>query len=372
MVQATILGTGELATANAHYLAGRVERVVMYGRNAGLVEIINSSRTHPRHFSNVRLPDNVSATTDPEHISTSQLIFVDLHSTGIREVAGQIAPYVQKGTIIVNDSKGLESGTHRLPLEIVAEELHGAYLVARSGWMPAANLFRGKSYVDIACTDIAVAEYVSRLVRGSGMHTKTTTDVTGVQLAGCIKNVFLILMGMISGMEEARPYRRVHGPKSPYREARKIANQAATIEAQRIVELLGGNPRTIGRSTHAWMDFAKSCKYRSLNFFYGYHIGLGTDPDTALDIVTAIRGRRPEGYHTTKELYELTSGPIKTPILHHTYTALYEGQNAVDAFVEGAQKIADSGRFRKLSSRIKRAARTIGKLHMRRQGNRQG
>ncbi|MBI2574937.1 hypothetical protein HYV82_03560 [Candidatus Woesearchaeota archaeon] len=365
-----ILGAGQLGYANAVSLSAKAERVILYDRNAFVTEPIESGRNHPRHFRGLMLPGNAHATTNLEEVAAAHILFIDLHSEGIRPVFNQLVHYLKDGVVVVNDAKGLEQGTHKLPLQVVQEALaangRNATLVARSGWMLAANMVNGNaSYVDVACEDAYAAEEVSRLFSGSRFKARITTDVTGVQLAGIMKNVYAICAGLFDGLAKADPSR-----SKLYGAAKAIYMVEATAEARQIGILLGARPETFHINSYAWgMDYYSSCRYDTLNRLLGEQIGLGMKPDSAYKFVSQVRNRTPEGYHTTRELYGIISFlEVKMPpILKHTYEPLFTGKDANQSLMEGAVEISAgvrSHRGRALVKRIGRfAARALGRIN---------
>ena len=350
-----ILGAGQLGYANSVYLGylnSRNANIILYDRTAAVVDCINGERRHPRHFTGIELPSNVRATHSLEDLSDADIVFIDLHSTGIREVFTGLAPYLRDGAIIVNDAKGLEKGTHQLPLEVVHEVLYAngksATLAARSGWMLAANMVNGeRSYADVACEDAGVAEMVAGLFSGSRFKIRATTDVTGVQLAGIMKNVYVICAGLFVGLSKADPSR-----EKLYGDAKAIYMAAATEEARQAGVLLGASPQTFQLNSNSWgIDYYSSCSHDTINRLLGEQIGLGMEPDKAYEFVERARGRKPEGYHTAIELYDRISstdpgGIERLHILNHTYRALFTGKGVEDSLMEGATEISGSMRIR--------------------------
>ncbi|GEM_PF-5131074 len=365
-----VLGAGQLGYANAVSLSAKAERVILYDRNAFVTDPIEAGRSHPRHFSGLMLPGNVHATASLEEVAAAHILFIDLHSEGIRPVFNQLVHYLKDDAVVVNDAKGLEQGTHKLPLRVVQEALaangKNATLVARSGWMLAANMVNGNtSYVDVACEDAYAAEEVSRLFSGSRFKARITTDVTGVQLAGIMKNVYAICAGLFDGLAKADPsHSKLYGA------AKAIYMAEATAEARQVGILLGARPETFQLNSYSWgMDYYSSCRYDTLNRLLGEQIGLGMKPDEAYTFVSQVRSRTPEGYHTTRELYDIIfSLQVEMPpILKRTYEALFAGKDVNHSLMDGAVEISAGVRShygRALVRRVGRfAARAWGRIN---------
>lgn len=377
-----ILGAGQLGCADANYFGERTSLLTLYDRNPGIVSHINEARQHPVHFPDVNLPYTVRATSSLEALALSQpgLIIVDLHSSGIRPVFRQLAPYLYDGVVIVNHAKGLEPETHKLPLEVVAEEMQKAgkraTLAAVSGWMIARNLVNGgTSYVEVACADDDIAAKLQQLMQSDTLKVKTSRDVIGVQMAGILKNYLSIVAGFFDGMEKANPERR-----NIYMTYKKHYMEEATEEARRIAVSCGADGQTFGISNRSyawWRDYSGSCDPRNgtINRLLGEFIGRGMTPLAAYRHIRETTGRTPEGYHTVNELYALVSerGLLnEVPILHNTYRAS-TGTGIEEALMDGVTGLASHGRLSRVLSaagkvrkKVRRAAsvaRSIGFMY---------
>ena len=317
--QATILGAGMLGFANARYMSERLPEIILYEIDPDVSSHIRETRMHKHHFSEIQLPNNVKITSNISDISKSGLIIVDIHSAGIRSTFRELRPYIKPGAVIVNDAKGLEANTHKLPLEIIHEEIEDATLIARSGWMLAKNIIEGKaSYADIACRKQESAEEISRLTSSSTFYNRTSSDVTGVQLAGVMKNVYAILAGFFDGISQADAKGR-----KKYLQMKEAYMDAATAEAKMIGTALGGKPETFQKNSYAWgKDFYNSCTQQTSNRLLGEQIGLGMTPLEAFNHVLNKTSKKPEGYHALNELHLMAeSKNINAPILSLIYSS---------------------------------------------------
>ncbi len=332
-----ILGAGNLGMANALYMARRVPEIILYDRNEDAVSYLNETRQHKRHFQDLYLPNSVKATSNIKDLEGASLIIVDLHSTGIRSVFQKIAPYLENGVVIVNDSKGLHRG--KFPLQIISEETEGieAVLAARSGWMLASHIAYENEfcYAEIASENMGVAEKFAQLTESDHFMVQTSMDVIGVQAAGVLKNTYSIFAGFCDGRsrEEAEKAQLHHSIKKEYLE---IAKKEATSIAIR----LGGKQQTFRFGGYSWWkDFYNSSYKNTANRRLGELIGMGETPEKALASVQKEKGRVPEGYHSTRELRNITDSNY--PVLNRTYEVLFEGKPVSDAIIEAAYELSN-------------------------------
>ena len=110
---------------------------------------------------------------------------------------GRIAP----GTPLVSVTKGLDRDTHRIMTEIAAATLNTDTVAALSGPSHAEEVARGiPTAVVIAAKDADLATQMQQLFSNRLFRVYTSTDVTGVQLGGALKNVIAIAVGISDGL----------------------------------------------------------------------------------------------------------------------------------------------------------------------------
>src|SRR5690606_13612115 len=103
-------------------------------------------------------------------------------------------------------SKGLESGTAKLPHEVAQEVLSsdsGKYSWGvLSGPSFAAELARDlPTAATIASPDEDFARKAGAMLHGGNFRVYTSTDVIGVSVGGAVKNVMAIAAGISDGMQ---------------------------------------------------------------------------------------------------------------------------------------------------------------------------
>jgi glycerol-3-phosphate dehydrogenase (NAD(P)+) len=106
------------------------------------------------------------------------------------------------GTPLLWACKGLESGTCRLPHEIVAEELPAATpRGVLTGPSFAAEVARHlPTAITLACSDLAQARHWSQLLHQPRLRLYANDDVVGAEVGGAVKNVMAIAAGISDGL----------------------------------------------------------------------------------------------------------------------------------------------------------------------------
>lgn len=135
-------------------------------------------------------------------VPTANYIFLCVPSWAMRGAVAQFAGLIQPTTVVVSLAKGLESPTAKTMFEVCVEVLPPNQPVAvMGGAMLAHEIGSGlPGMAMIASADDAVAANMLALLRGSPLQIAWTSDARSVALAGVLKNVFAIVLGVGDGL----------------------------------------------------------------------------------------------------------------------------------------------------------------------------
>ncbi|KAH8491685.1 hypothetical protein H0E87_023709 [Populus deltoides] len=201
-----VLGGGSFGTAMAAHVAYRKSslEVQMLLRDPLLCQSINENHCNCKYFPEHKLPDNVIATTDAK----AALLDADfcLHAVPVQFSSSfleGIAEYVDPGLPFISLSKGLELNTLRMMSQIIPQALGNPYqpFVLLSGPSFALELMNKlPTAMVVASKDKKLAHATQQLLASSHLRISTSRDVTGVEIAGALKNVLAIAAGIVEGM----------------------------------------------------------------------------------------------------------------------------------------------------------------------------
>lgn len=201
-----MLGGGSFGTAMAAHVAYRKSslEVQMLLRDPLLCQSINENHCNCKYFPEHKLPDNVIATTDAK----AALLDADfcLHAVPVQFSSSfleGIAEYVDPGLPFISLSKGLELNTLRMMSQIIPQALGNPYqpFVLLSGPSFALELMNKlPTAMVVASKDKKLAHATQQLLASSHLRISTSRDVTGVEIAGALKNVLAIAAGIVEGM----------------------------------------------------------------------------------------------------------------------------------------------------------------------------
>ncbi|XP_002520875.2 glycerol-3-phosphate dehydrogenase [NAD(+)] 2, chloroplastic isoform X2 [Ricinus communis] len=201
-----VLGGGSFGTAMAAHVANRKSEleVHMLLRDSFVCQSINENHCNCKYFPQHKLPDNVIATTDPK----SALLGADycLHAVPVQFSSSfleGIAEFVDPGLPFISLSKGLELNTLRMMSQIIPQALNNPRqpFIALSGPSFALELMNKlPTAMVVASKDKKLADAAQQLLASSHLRISTSSDVTGVEIAGALKNVLAIAAGIVEGM----------------------------------------------------------------------------------------------------------------------------------------------------------------------------
>ena len=128
-------------------------------------------------------------------------------SHGFRGALTELAPYLRPWAPVVSLVKGLEQVTHRRMTEIIDEVLPGHPAGVLAGPNIAREVVAGYAAAAvIAMPDQHLAAQLGELFRTKLFRIYSTSDVVGVEIAGALKNVFAIAVGMGDGRRQRRQH----------------------------------------------------------------------------------------------------------------------------------------------------------------------
>lgn len=201
-----IMGGGSFGTAMGTLLArnkGDLDVVILM-RNPVDAESLNAEHRNVKYLPKYELPRNIRATTDAkEALSGCDFIIHAVPVQQSRTFLAGVKDYIDPKTPLLCLSKGLETGTCEMMSEIIPAGLGRTQpLAVLSGPTFAVELMQGLPTTIVAASeDEGLAIRVQQLFGSSCLRVNTSTDVTGVELSGAMKNVLAIAAGIVEGLK---------------------------------------------------------------------------------------------------------------------------------------------------------------------------
>lgn len=201
-----IMGSGSWGTAFAQIVADseRKHNVRIWGRNSETINEINSTHSNSKFHPGMVIPHQILATTDARSaLEGADVVILAVPAQTLRENLKSWGEHVPKGAIVVSLLKGFERGTHARMSEVIREELgidEGQIAVATGPNLAGEIIKREPAAVVIACSKEENAVELQDAIATPYFRPYTSLDVVGCEVAGTIKNVMALAVGMASGL----------------------------------------------------------------------------------------------------------------------------------------------------------------------------
>lgn len=319
-MRVAVLGGGSWGTALSAHLMRAAHEVRLWLREPEIARSINQERLNPVYLPGLVLPHGLAATTDlPESVAGADIVFVVIPSEFCRGVYRSLGSCTPRGALLVSATKGLELDSLRRMSEVASEELPGRRLAVLSGPSFALEVAGEQpTAVVVASLQTGVAEQVQQAVSTRSFRAYSSSDVTGVELGGALKNVIAIAAGIIDGLG--------HGHNTV---AALITR--GLVEMTRLAVALGARADTLA-GLAGLGDLVLTCTGAlSRNRRLGQALGRGATLQQALQETAMVA----EGVRTTAAACALAArAAVEMPIALQMQAVLYQGKPPREAVEE--------------------------------------
>lgn len=199
-VQVGVIGAGAWGTALAQVMASDGSEVLIWAREADLVDEINARHTNSLFLPSATLSSSVRATNAIADLADVPVLLV---VTPAQHLAAVLAGLPDGPRDLVLCSKGIEAGTGRLMADVAHDAAPKASLAVLSGPTFAHEVAAGlPTAVTLACAEgeDQWQRLCSRIARPT-LRPYYSDDVTGAEIGGAVKNVLAIACGVVDGLQ---------------------------------------------------------------------------------------------------------------------------------------------------------------------------
>lgn len=317
----TVLGEGNFGTAFATILAHNGHNVKLWCYDIQNVESINNDHKNSKYFSSIILDSKISATDNlKEAIEFSDYIFIAIPVKFIRSILDQIKPFVQQSQILICLSKGIEQESLMFPGQIIKDIMPEVNLAIISGPSFAKELIEKKlTGVNLASTflpsnpeqGLAISQNIKKILENDFFKIVICNDAIGLQIAGAMKNVITIGMGILDGAKYSN-------------NSKAYLFTQGLSEINLLINKFNGNADTI--NSLAGVGDLVLCSYsdQSRNFLLGQQIGQGQTVEQIL------HGNKMtfEGLNTLQSVKQLTKKlNLTLPFCEVIYKIVFENKS---------------------------------------------
>lgn len=316
-----VLGAGAWGTALAVQWAGQ-HAVSLWGRDARHMHETRLQHENTRYLPGIALPPQLSLTDSAEQaIDDAELVILAVPTNAARPTLTCLTALLGARPLIWV-CKGFETGTGKLPHQIIAEIMPAhTETGVLSGPSFAEEVARGHpTALTLAAQNADFAHDLAAALASARMRIYPNSDLIGVEIGGAVKNVMAIAAGVCDGLALGH-------------NARAALVTRGLAEMTRLGLRLGGHTETFMGLSGLGDLILTTTGDLSRNRQVGLRLARG---DT-LDAILTDLGHVAEGVTTAREVSRLaTELQVDMPITRGVCRMLFEGlpaPQAVDALL---------------------------------------
>ena len=307
-----VMGGGSWATALAKLLLADNKEIYWYMRRPDRIADFKALGRNPVYLSDVKFDiDRIYFSSDINEICTiADTLLLAMPSPYIKEHLKKIIVDIS-GKNLVTAVKGIVPDDNL----IVTEYMHKVYgtnlenSIVIGGPCHAEEVALERlSYLTIGCNNIEMASTFADHIKGRNLRTILSTDVTGIEYAAVLKNVYAIAAGVVHGMKNGDNF-LANLVSNSIREMRKFVDVVAPHDKRDICD-----------SVYLGDLLVTSYSRFSRNHNFGSMIGKGYSVKAAMMEMEMVA----EGYYGTKCIHDINERyGVDMPILNNMFDILY-------------------------------------------------
>ena len=307
-----IMGGGSWATALAKIVLSTQERINWYMRRDDQIQDFLQTGHNPSYLSAVEFDINrINFYSDINRtIEESDTLIFATPSPFLKQHLKKVTTSLEN-KFIVSAIKGIVPDENMLVADYFSEYYHVPinHIAVIGGPCHAEEIALERlSYITLACPDLDYAYQLSPVFKNQYLRNYCCKDVTGIEYASVLKNVYAIVAGICHGMKYGDNFLAVF-----------ICN--AIEEMRNFLYAVHGLERDITDSVYLGDLLVTAYSRFSRNRTFGTMIGKGYSVKTAQLEMEMIA----EGYYGTKCIHEINEKyQVNMPILDALYAILYE------------------------------------------------
>ncbi len=205
MSKVCILGSGSMGTALAHLIGGNGHKVVIWSIDKEAAEHINTNHENKKFLPGVSLNKNVSASLIlPLALADASVVIVALPTQVVNQVMPALHNHTAKDAVILSVSKGIDVKSGQTVSQIIKSilpEVRHKNIAALMGPLFASEISAKVPSVGLlAISDLKVFKFLQKILVNKHFFVRYSDDLIGAELAGALKNIYAILLGVCDGM----------------------------------------------------------------------------------------------------------------------------------------------------------------------------
>ena len=204
MAKIGIIGAGTWGIALSVLLHDNGHKISVWSALPQEIKDLQEKHEH-KNLPGVVLPEDMEFTADLGHaMDQKDLLVLAVPSIFTRSTAHAMNPFCKEGQIVVNVAKGIEENTLMTLSDIVEEEVPAAEVAVMCGPSHAEEVAVGvPTTVVVGSVKRESAGLVQEIFMNDRFRVYTSSDIIGIELGVCIKNVIALAAGTADGYSSA-------------------------------------------------------------------------------------------------------------------------------------------------------------------------
>jgi len=308
-----VLGAGAWGTALGVNLCATHD-VSLWARSAENFKLMASARENKRYLPEITLPPNLTLSNQ---IATAtygrDLILLAVPTAGLRQMLCELKTLAVVSPVIWL-CKGFEAESSNLPHQIANDELGPQYTTGvLSGPSFAEEVARNlPTALTLASSDPSFVQQTAPQLHHPKLRVYSSNDIVGVEIAGALKNVIAIAVGICDGLNLGH-------------NARAALITRGLAEITRLGTKLGGQTETF-MGLAGMGDLILTC---TGELSRNRCVGMKLSKNQPLQSILAELGHVAEGVYTVREAKKLAElHAVNMPITQAVYELLYENASS--------------------------------------------
>jgi len=326
MRKIAVIGTTGWGTTLGILVAEKGIEVVILARTEEEAVRLNTVRENIAHLPGIPFPETMRVSASAtDSLTGTDLAILGVPSQTMRQNVRLIRPHLDPSTLLLSISKGVEIETITRMSEVITEEL-GPDSSARIATLSGPNFAKEVNQhlptaTVIASKNTEAASKIQQVMSTPVFRAYVNEDIVGVELAGALKNVVALAVGMSDGLG--------YGDNS-----RAALLTRGLAEIIRLGVAAGANPLTFGGLAGIGDLVATCTSQLSRNRFVGQELAKRRPLGEILSSMSGIA----EGIDTTVAARRMALHlNVEMPITEQVYQVLFEGlevKQAVPALMQ--------------------------------------
>lgn len=195
-----------------------------------VIDMINNNHVNTLYFPKCRLFENLTATADKNVLGDADVIFLAIPSNAVVNYIIENQGFINPSALVVNLAKGFGNNGNIIP-DCVKAIIPNPLMTLKGPSFAREIINRQDTGLTAASADSELYPIIKDVFEETTVRTDFTNDVTGVEYASILKNIYAIIIGMVDANFDSANLRSIFITK-------------ALNEMRMVMTTFGGENRT--------------------------------------------------------------------------------------------------------------------------------